>query len=111
MVAFTSTSSVGSYPLIIIATDHNLGVSLRFSSFVLPLGATINMHGTALYQGICAVFIAQVYGIDLGMPQYLIIVLTATLGSLGTAGDRKSTRLNSSHVAISYAVFCLKKES
>src|SRR5690625_7016514 len=86
MVAFTSTSSVGSYPLIIIATDHNLGVSLRFSSFVLPLGATINMHGTALYQGICAVFIAQVYGIDLGMPQYLIIVLTATLGSLGTAG-------------------------
>lgn len=86
MVAFTSTSSAGTLPVSIMATEKNLGVNRRISSFVLPLGATINMDGTALYQGICAVFIAQVYGIDLGMPQYLIIVLTATLGSLGTAG-------------------------
>jgi len=86
MVAFTSTSSAGTLPVSIMATEQNLGVSRRISSFVLPLGATINMDGTALYQGVCAVFIAQVYGIDLGMPQYLIIVLTATLGSLGTAG-------------------------
>lgn len=86
MVAFTSTSSAGTLPVSIMATEKNLGVNRRISSFVLPLGATINMDGTALYQGVCAVFIAQVYGIDLGMPQYLIIVLTATLGSLGTAG-------------------------
>ncbi len=86
MVAFTSTSSAGTLPVSIMATEKNLGVNRRISSFVLPLGATVNMDGTALYQGVCAVFIAQVYGIDLGMPQYLIIVLTATLGSLGTAG-------------------------
>lgn len=86
MVAFTSTSSAGTLPVSIMATEKNLGVDRRVSSFVLPLGATINMDGTALYQGVCAVFIAQVYGIDLGVPQYLMIVLTATLGSLGTAG-------------------------
>src|SRR5699024_3759824 len=86
MVAFTSTSSSGTLPVSIMATEKNLGVDRRVSSFVLPLGATINMDGTALYQGVCAVFIAQVYGIDLGVPQYLMIVLTATLGSLGTAG-------------------------
>src|SRR5690625_4993988 len=86
IVAFTSTSSAGTLPVSIMATEKNLGVSRRISSFVLPLGATINMDGTALYQGVCAVFIAQVYGIELGFAQYLIIVLTATLGSLGTAG-------------------------
>src|SRR5690625_6867116 len=85
MVAFTSTSSAGTLPVSIMATEQNLGVSRRISSFVLPLGATINMDGTALSQGVCAVFIAQVYGIVLGMPQYLILVLTATFGSLGAS--------------------------
>lgn len=86
MVAFTSTSSSGTLPVTMMATEQNLGVPRRISSFVLPMGATVNMDGTALYQGICAVFIAQAYGIDLNMGQYLTIVLTATLASIGTAG-------------------------
>ncbi|ARU89886.1 dicarboxylate/amino acid:cation symporter [Pseudomonas sp. M30-35] len=86
MVAFTSTSSSGTLPVTMMSAERNLGVSRRVSSFVLPLGATINMDGTALYQGVCAVFIAQVYGIDLNASQYLTIVLTSTLASIGTAG-------------------------
>jgi Na+/H+-dicarboxylate symporter len=66
--------------------QENLGVPAEISSFVQPLGATINMDGTAIYQGVCAYFIAQVYGIPLGLPQYLMIILTATLASIGTAG-------------------------
>lgn len=86
MVAFTSTSSSGTLPVTMMATERNLGVPRRISSFVLPMGATVNMDGTALYQGVCAIFIAQAYGIDLSMGQYLTIVLTATLASIGTAG-------------------------
>lgn len=86
MVAFTSTSSSGTLPVTMMATERNLGVSRGVSSFVLPLGATINMDGTALYQGVCAVFIAQAYGVDLTSGQYLTIVFTATLASIGTAG-------------------------
>ncbi|BCB07222.1 dicarboxylate:amino acid:cation symporter DAACS family protein [Vreelandella venusta] len=86
MVAFTNTSSSGTLPVTMMAAERNLGVSRRVSSFVLPLGATINMDGTALYQGVCAVFIAQAYGVDLSTSQYLTIVLTATLASIGTAG-------------------------
>ncbi len=86
MVAFTSTSSSGTLPVTMMAAERNLGVSRSVSSFVLPLGATINMDGTAVYQGVCAVFIAQAYGIDLNSGQYLTIVLTATLASIGTAG-------------------------
>jgi Na+/H+-dicarboxylate symporter len=86
MVAFTSTSSSGTLPVTMMAAERNLGVPRSVSSFVLPLGATINMDGTALYQGVCAVFIAQAYGIDLSSGQYLTIVLTATLASIGTAG-------------------------
>ncbi len=86
LVAFTSTSSSGTLPVTMTAAERNLGVSRKVSSFVLPLGATINMDGTALYQGVCAVFIAQAYGIDLSSGQYLTIVLTATLASIGTAG-------------------------
>ena len=63
-----------------------LGADKEISSFVLPLGATINMDGTAIYQGVCAVFIAACYGINLTLPQMLTIVLTATLASIGTAG-------------------------
>ncbi len=86
MVAFTNTSSSGTLPVTMMAAERNLGVSRRISSFVLPLGATINMDGTALYQGVVAVFIAQAYGVDLSTSQYLTIVLTATLASIGTAG-------------------------
>lgn len=86
MTAFSTTSSSGTLPVTIRSVRDNLGVSEKISSFVLPLGATINMDGTALYQGVCALFIAQVYGIDLSMAQMATIVLTATLGSIGTAG-------------------------
>ena len=86
VTAFSTTSSSGTLPVTIRSTRENLGVSEKISSFVLPLGATINMDGTALYQGVCALFLAQVYGIDLTMGQMLTIILTATLGSIGTAG-------------------------
>lgn len=86
MLAFTSTSSSGTLPITMMAAEKNLGVKRGVSSFVLPLGATINMDGTALYQGVCALFIAQAYGIDLSTAEYATIILTATLGSIGTAG-------------------------
>lgn len=83
--AFSSASSVGTLPLNMECTKR-LGVPKEISSFVLPLGATINMDGTAIYQGVCAVFIAACYGIDLTFAQMVSIVLTATLASIGTAG-------------------------
>ena len=85
-VAFTTTSSSGTLPVTTSNVIHNLGVSKPIASFVLPLGATINMDGTAIYQGICAVFVAQAFGIDLSFGNYLTIILTATLASIGTAG-------------------------
>ena len=84
-LAFSSASSVGTLPLNIECTKK-LGVPKEISSFVLPLGATINMDGTAIYQGVCAIFIAACYGIDLTFAQMVSIVLTATLASVGTAG-------------------------
>ncbi|MEK4284088.1 dicarboxylate/amino acid:cation symporter [Ureibacillus sp. FSL K6-0165] len=86
LVAFSSSSSSATLPITIQNTEENLGVSKKVSSFVLPLGATINMDGTALYQGVCVLFIAQFLGVDLSFTQQLIIVLTATLASIGTAG-------------------------
>ena len=83
--AFSSASSVGTLPINMECTEK-LGASKEVSSFVLPLGATINMDGTAIYQGVCAIFIAACYGIQLTFPQMLTIVLTATLASIGTAG-------------------------
>ena len=65
---------------------QKMGVSKEISSFVLPLGATVNMDGTALYQGVCALFVAQIYGIDLTSAQMMTIILTGTLASIGTAG-------------------------
>lgn len=85
LFAFSSASSVGTLPLNMECTQK-LGASKEVSSFVLPLGATINMDGTAIYQGVCAIFIAACYGIQLTLPQMLTIVLTATLASIGTAG-------------------------
>lgn len=85
-VAFTTTSSSGTLPITTQNTVKNLGVSKHVASFVLPLGATINMDGTALYQGVCAMFVAQAFGIHLGIEDYMIIILTSTLASIGTAG-------------------------
>ena len=85
IMAFSSASSVGTLP-INLECAQKLGAKKDVASFVLPLGATINMDGTAIYQGVCAVFIATCYGIDLTLPQMLTIVLTATLASIGTAG-------------------------
>lgn len=86
IVAFTSTSSAGTLPVSMTASEKNLGVSRNVSSFVLPLGSTINMDGTALYQGVCALFVAQAYGVTLSGGDYVTIILTATLASIGTAG-------------------------
>lgn len=85
VMAFSSASSVGTLPLNLECTQK-LGAKKDVASFVLPLGATINMDGTAIYQGVCAVFIATCYGIDLTLAQMVTIVLTATLASIGTAG-------------------------
>ncbi len=85
MFAFSSASSVGTLP-INMECSEKLGADKDISSFVLPLGATINMDGTAIYQGVCAIFIASCYGINLTLGQMLTIVLTATLASIGTAG-------------------------
>jgi Na+/H+-dicarboxylate symporter len=86
MIAFSTCSSSATLPVTMKNTQENLGVSKEVSSFVLPLGATINMDGTAIYQGASALFVAQVFGIDLSLSQMLVIVLTGTLASIGTAG-------------------------
>jgi Na+/H+-dicarboxylate symporter len=85
VMAFSSASSVGTLPLNMECAEK-LGAKKDIASFVLPLGATINMDGTAIYQGLCSVFIAACFGIDLTFTQMLTIVLTATLASIGTAG-------------------------
>ncbi|WP_282157215.1 dicarboxylate/amino acid:cation symporter [Shimia thalassica] len=86
IVAFTSTSSSGTLPVTMTAVQKNLGVNRSVASFTLPLGATINMDGTAMYQGVAALFVAQAFGVELGMSEYITIILTSTLASIGTAG-------------------------
>ncbi|MDZ7319332.1 MAG: dicarboxylate/amino acid:cation symporter [candidate division KSB1 bacterium] len=86
LVAFSTSSSNAALPVNMKCCQENLGVPKEITSFVLPLGATINMDGTALYQGVAAVFIAQVYGLSLTALDQLIVVLTATLASIGAAG-------------------------
>ena len=86
LIAFSTSSSSATLPVTIECCEENLGISEKVSSFVLPLGATINMDGTALYQGVAAIFIAQVYGISLTIANQLTIVLMATLASIGAAG-------------------------
>jgi Na+/H+-dicarboxylate symporter len=86
LIAFSTSSSNATLPVTMETAEEDLGVSNSVASFVLPLGATINMDGTALYQGVATVFIAQVYGIVLGLDELLTIVLTATLASIGAAG-------------------------
>ena len=83
--AFSSASSVGTLPLTLECSEK-LGADKETAAFVLPLGATINMDGTAIYQGVCAIFIASCFGIDLTLGEMATIVVTATLASIGTAG-------------------------
>ena len=97
-MAFSSASSVGTLPLNLECTER-LGARRDIASFVLPLGATINMDGTAIYQGVCAVFIATCYGVDLTLGQMITIVLTATLASIGTAGVPRLRRGDADHGA------------
>jgi len=84
--AFSTASSSATLPLTMECVEKNAGVDPKVSSFVLPLGATINMDGTALYESVAAVFIAQLYGIDLSLGQQVIVFLTATLAAIGAAG-------------------------
>lgn len=86
LTAFSTSSSSATLPLTMSSIEENAGASNRVSSFVLPLGATINMDGTALYECVAAIFIAQAYGIDLSFAQQFIVVLTALLASIGAAG-------------------------
>jgi Na+/H+-dicarboxylate symporter len=84
--AFSTSSSNAALPINLRICEEDLGVSRGVASFVLPLGATVNMNGTAIYQGVSTVFIAQVYGIDLGLTALATVVITATLASIGAAG-------------------------
>ncbi|AXR06279.1 dicarboxylate/amino acid:cation symporter [Salinimonas sediminis] len=84
--AFTTSSSSATLPVTMETARNKLGIGKSVSSFTLPLGSTINMDGTAIMQGVATVFIAQVYAVDLTLSDYLMVVLTATLASVGTAG-------------------------
>ncbi len=86
LLGFSTSSSSATLPVTMERVEKNLGVDEEVSSFVLPIGATINMDGTSLYQAVAAVFIAQALGLELGLAEQLTIVLTATLASIGTAG-------------------------
>ena len=86
LVAFSTSSSNATLPVTMETAQEELGISKEVSSFVLPLGATVNMDGTALYQAVAVMFIAQIYGVPLDLMDQLTIVLTATLASIGTAG-------------------------
>lgn len=85
-VAFSTASSSGTLPVTIDTVEKRCGVNGEVASFTLPLGATINMDGTAIMQGVAVVFISQLYGIELGMSGFLTVILTATLATIGTAG-------------------------
>lgn len=85
-VAFSTASSNGTLPVTIETVEQRCGVSKNIASFTLPLGATINMDGTAIMQGVAVIFVSQVYGIDLSLQAFLTVILTATLASVGTAG-------------------------
>ena len=86
LTAFSTSSSSATLPLTMESVEKNTGVSNKISSFVLPLGATINMDGTALYECVAAMFIAQAYGVDLTVGQQFVVVITALLVSIGAAG-------------------------
>ena len=85
LLAFSTSSSAATLPVTMECVKDKLGVDKEVASFVLPIGATINMDGTSVYQGVAAVFIAQAFGLDLSLTAQLGIVFTATLASIGTA--------------------------
>lgn len=85
LLAFSTSSSAATLPMTMQCCEENLKVKNEVASFVLPLGATVNMDGTSLYQAVAAVFLAQIYGMDLTLAQQLTIILTATLASIGSA--------------------------
>lgn len=85
MVGFSTTSAAGTLPVTLSCARHNLGISRDIAGFVLPVGATINMDGTAIYQALVALFVAQVYGIDLAFADYLTLLLVTVMASIGTA--------------------------
>jgi Na+/H+-dicarboxylate symporter len=85
VLAFSTSSSAATLPVTIDCAEKRLGISEEISSFVLPLGATINMDGTSIHQGVSAVFIAQAFGLDLTLSQQLTILMTAVLSSIGAA--------------------------
>ncbi|WP_154202948.1 dicarboxylate/amino acid:cation symporter [Vibrio harveyi] len=86
MFAFSTASSNATIPVTMETAKHRMGVENRVSSFTVPLGATVNMDGTAIMQGVATAFIAQAFNIDLTMGDYLMVIITATLASIGTAG-------------------------
>lgn len=86
LFAFSTSSSSATLPVTLRVVENKLGVDNKIASFTLPLGATINMDGTVIMQGVATVFIAQVYQVDLAMSDYIAVVATATLASIGTAG-------------------------
>ena len=85
MLAFSTSSSAATLPVTMDCVHKNLGVSKRVSGFVLPIGATVNMDGTSLYQAVAVVFLAQMHMIDLTLSQQLVIVFSATMASIGSA--------------------------
>jgi Na+/H+-dicarboxylate symporter len=86
LVAFSTASSSATLPVTLRTVEERIGVKNEVAAFAVPLGATINMDGTAIMQGVATVFIAQLYGIELGLSEYLMVILTATMASIGTAG-------------------------
>jgi Na+/H+-dicarboxylate symporter len=86
LFAFSTSSSNATLPINLKVSEERLGVSRQLAAFILPLGATVNMNGTAIYQGVSTVFLAQVFGIPLGVFELLTVVVTATLASIGAAG-------------------------
>src|SRR5690625_5556172 len=86
LLGFSTSSSMATLPVTMERAENNLGVHEEVASFVMPVGATVNMDGTTLYQAVAAVFIAQALGLDLTLAQQATIVLTATLASIGAAG-------------------------
>jgi dicarboxylate/amino acid:cation (Na+ or H+) symporter, DAACS family len=86
MLAFSTGSSAATLPVAMHCTQENLGVSKNISGFVLPLGITVNMNGTAIFQAMSAIFVAKAYGIPLALDMYITLILTTTLSAIGTAG-------------------------
>jgi Na+/H+-dicarboxylate symporter len=86
MTAFGTDSSSATLPVTLETAEHEGGCSKRAANFVLPLGSTVNMDGTALYEAVAVVFLFQLYGIELGFAELLVVVITATLAAVGAAG-------------------------